>query len=100
MTTHTIQDFQNLMKDLYGERDRKRGIEKSLMWLLTENGELIEAFLKKNVEQIHEEVADVFAWLCSVCNLLEIDLESAVWEKYPGNCPKCNSNPCKCIFSY
>ncbi|MFX0014283.1 MAG: MazG nucleotide pyrophosphohydrolase domain-containing protein [Promethearchaeota archaeon] len=93
---HTIREFQKLMVTLYGDRDRKRGIEKSLLWLQSENGELIEAYLKGNQDILREEVADVFAWLCSVCNLLNIDLETAAWEKYPSSCPKCNASPCKC----
>lgn len=93
---HTIHEFQELMVTLYGNRDRKRGIEKSLLWLQTENGELLEAYLKEDQAALEEEVADVFAWLCSVCNLLNIDLESAAWKKYQSRCPKCEASPCEC----
>jgi NTP pyrophosphatase (non-canonical NTP hydrolase) len=86
------------MKTLYEERDRKRGIEKSLMWLQTELGELFEAYLKADKKILEEEVADILAWLCSVCNLLEINLDRAAWEKYPSRCPKCDMTPCSCIF--
>ncbi len=96
MTRKSVNDFQNLMKDLYLERDRQRGIEKTLLWLQTEQGELIDAYLKNDTSTIIEEVADIFAWLCSVCNLFEINLESAVWEKYPNKCPKCLKSPCLC----
>jgi NTP pyrophosphatase (non-canonical NTP hydrolase) len=71
----TIREFQNLMRMLYEKRDQKRGIEKSLMWLQTELGELFEAFLGKNKDALEEEIADIFAWLSSVCNLLDIDIE-------------------------
>jgi NTP pyrophosphatase (non-canonical NTP hydrolase) len=98
MTKVSIRDFQNLMITLYGERDKKRGIEKSLIWLQTELGELLKAFLENDQETIQEEVADIFAWLCSVCNLLNVDLEKAAWKKYPNACPKCESNPCKCYL--
>ena len=94
----TIRDFQELMTQLYGERDLKRGIKKSLLWLQAENGELLEAYLNNDTDGLWEEVADVFAWLCSVCNLLNIDLEKAAWKKYPNKCPKCNSSPCECSF--
>ncbi len=96
VANHTIREFQKLMVTLYGDRDRKRGIERSLMWLQTEIGELFEAYLKENLESLQEEVADVFAWLCSVCNLLDIDLETVAWNKYPNYCPKCSASPCKC----
>ena len=93
---HTIREFQELMVTLYGDRDRKRGIERSLIRLQTEIGELFEAFLEEDLDASREEAADVFAWLCSVCNLLDIDLETAAYQKYPYRCPKCAANPCKC----
>ncbi|MFX1282328.1 MAG: MazG nucleotide pyrophosphohydrolase domain-containing protein [Promethearchaeota archaeon] len=96
MANHSIHEFQELMFTLYGERDQKRGIEKSLLWLYTEIGELIEAYLNHDQNSLEEEVADVFAWLCSICNLLNIDIETAAWRKYPSCCPKCSANPCSC----
>ena len=96
MENSSINSFQKLMNTLYGERDRNRGIEKTLLWLQTENGELIDAFLKKERKAIEEEIADVFAWLCSVCNLLEIKLDEVSWKKYANICPKCKKSPCEC----
>lgn len=98
MTNQTIRKFQKLMFTLYGDRDQKRGIDKSFMWLQTEIGELIQAYLKDDQDSLREEVADVFAWLCSLCNLLGIDIETAAWEKYPNHCPKCGVNPCNCQY--
>jgi NTP pyrophosphatase (non-canonical NTP hydrolase) len=96
LTSGTIKDFQNLMRDLYIDRDRKRGLDKTLLWLQSEEGELVDAYLKKDISAIEEEVADVFAWLCSVCNLLDINLEKVTWAKYSNVCPKCGESPCKC----
>ncbi|MHA1976284.1 MAG: MazG nucleotide pyrophosphohydrolase domain-containing protein [Candidatus Hodarchaeales archaeon] len=96
MANKTIQDFQKLMRELYLDRDQQRGMEKTLLWLQTEQGELVDAYLKKDTSTVIEEVADIFAWLCSVCNLFEIDLEAAAWDKYPNKCPKCLSSPCNC----
>lgn len=93
---HSIREFQELMDTLYSDRDRKRGIERNLLRLQTEIGEFFEAYLKEDLDSSREEAADVFAWLCSVCNLLNIDLETAAYQKYPYRCPKCDANPCKC----
>ena len=93
---HTIREFQGLMDALYGDRDRIRGIDRSLLHLQTEIGELIDTILKEDSHSSKEEAADVFAWLCSVCNLLDIDLEAAAYQKYPHRCPKCATNPCTC----
>ena len=96
MEQRTLSVFQNLMKELYYDRDNRRGIDKCLLWLQSEQGELIDAYMKGNLTSMKEEVADIVAWLCSVCNLLGIDLEETIWEKYPNKCPKCMSNPCSC----
>ncbi len=92
----SIREFQELMRRLYYERDSKRGIERTFMWLVQEVGELSRAILRNDRENIEEEVADVLAWLASLCNLLDIDMEAAVMKKYPGRCPKCGSIPCRC----
>ncbi|NPB00339.1 MAG: nucleotide pyrophosphohydrolase [Crenarchaeota archaeon] len=92
----TIREFQELMRNLYYERDSRRGIERTFMWLVQEVGELARAIMKNDKENIEEEVADVLAWLASLCNLLGIDMETAAMKKYPGRCPKCGSIPCRC----
>ncbi|MHA1506532.1 MAG: MazG nucleotide pyrophosphohydrolase domain-containing protein [Candidatus Asgardarchaeia archaeon] len=91
-----IRDFQRLMKELYIRRDLKRGVEKTYVWLVQEVGELGRAILKGDRENLLEEIADVFAWLASLSNILEIDIEDAVMAKYDGKCPKCGKNPCEC----
>ncbi|MFX0115493.1 MAG: MazG nucleotide pyrophosphohydrolase domain-containing protein [Candidatus Hodarchaeota archaeon] len=91
-----ISDFQDLMKELYIQRDKARGTEKTMLWFISEVGELSEAIRLNKLEKIAEEMADVLAWLCSIANLTKINLETAVLEKYPGLCSRCNSKPCEC----
>ncbi len=92
----SLASFQNLFKELYISRDLSRGADKTLLWLVSELGELSDAYLKQDLNAMKEEVADVFAWLCSFCNLLNIDLEEAVLKKYGNGCPRCSSSPCRC----
>ncbi len=75
-----IKEAQKIIEDAYGEKDRKRGIYADLVWLGEEVGELFKA-VREN-EGIEEEVADVFAWLLSVANVLGIDVEEAFRIKY------------------
>lgn len=95
-----IKAFQQLMKDLYYPNDAERGISRTALWLGEEFGELF-AELKKhpdsyNHKAIGEEMADILAWIASLANLLKIDLESAIQEKYALCCPRCQQNPCQC----
>ncbi len=91
-----IAEFQKLMKDLYIHRDTQRGVDKTMLWLVSEIGELAEAIRLENSKKIAEEMADVLAWLCSVANLINVNLETAAFNKYPGCCGRCNSIPCQC----
>jgi len=89
-----ISEFQNLIKEMYFTKDRKRGIEKTFIWFVEEVGELARAI--KSGKNMGEEFADVLAWLLSLANLCNVDVEEEVKSKYPGLCVKCNSNPCNC----
>jgi len=91
-----IREFQELIRELYFERDSKRGKEKTMLWLVEEIGELAEAIRKNDLNSIGEEMADVFAWLVSLANLYGVDLENEVRKKYPGYCIRCGKKPCEC----
>ena len=67
-----------------------------MLKLVEEVGELSESLLLDDKKKISEEIADVIAWTLSIANLYDIDVEKAIFSKYPGKCPKCNSNPCIC----
>ncbi len=91
-----ISEFQNLIRELYYEKDRRRGKERTLMWLFEEMGELSKAVRENNIKSIKEEIADVIAWVFSLANLYNIDVEEALINKYPNKCSKCKSKPCRC----
>ena len=93
-----FSEFQKLIKELYFKNDTARGIKGTFIWLIEEIGELATLINKDDfdVEKISEEIADIIAWTSSIANLLEIDIESALKQKYPDRCIKCNSKPCIC----
>ena len=93
-----VRTFQDLIRDIYFQRDQRRGGDKTFLWFLEEVGELTRAYRRGEAEKIGAEMADVVAWLVSVANLLSIDLESELKEKYPQKCPLCSSTPCTCPF--
>lgn len=93
-----INEFQNMMKRIYLHRDSKRGIDGTLDWLMDEVEELREALKEDDTKAIENEFADVFAWLASLANIVNIDLEKTALSKYANNCPKCDLSPCDCPF--
>jgi NTP pyrophosphatase (non-canonical NTP hydrolase) len=86
------------MKKLYFHKDSKRGIKDTFVWLVEEIGELAKILKNQNIdkEKASEEIADIIAWTNSLSNLLDIDVEKALYDKYPNKCKKCNSIPCQC----
>jgi NTP pyrophosphatase (non-canonical NTP hydrolase) len=91
-----IKDFQELIARTYLKKDETRGPWGTFGWLVEETGELSRAMRSGDRESLHEEFADVMAWLTSLANLYGIDLDRAV-AKYAGGCPKCNDLPCSCV---
>ena len=88
---------QNMIRSIYLERDRARGLERTLLRTFEELGELSDAILRsKSRNELSDEIADVFAWVCSIANLLDIDLSEALCSKYSGVCSKCGRTPCEC----
>ena len=77
----TIKQFQKLISEKYEQRDRQRGTSKTFLWFMEEVGELATALAKDDQPNKEEEFADVFAWLCTLANINDIDL-SAVIKKY------------------
>lgn len=101
----TLREFQSLIRRMYHEKDEARGVEGTFMWLSEEIGELAGA-LRNHVhgddrgEQTKEELAlefaDVLAWLATIANVVDVDLEAAVARKYGTGCPGCGQRACVC----
>ncbi len=76
-----ITEFQRLILKKYAKRDCQRGTAATFMWFIEEVGELATVLASDNQQAKAEEFADVFAWLCTLANINDIDLEKAC-EKY------------------
>jgi NTP pyrophosphatase (non-canonical NTP hydrolase) len=93
----SIRDFQALIRDRYFTTDAARGTPGTFMWLIEEVGELATA-LQDNApgksptpEQranLHEEFADVLAWLATLANVNDVDLETALRKYTDAGAPQ------------
>jgi len=79
----TIREFQQLISKKYEQRDRERGNPATFMSFIEDGGELATALGGNAQENKIEEFGDVLAWLCTLANINNIDLEQAV-QKYAG----------------
>jgi NTP pyrophosphatase (non-canonical NTP hydrolase) len=93
----TLAQLQQRIRDLFGEKDGRRGVEGTFMWFMEEVGELSAALRSgSSHEHLALEFADVLAWLATLANVTGVDLDEAVRRKYGGGCPKCGRVPCAC----
>lgn len=93
-----IKEAQDLIRRIYLERDQDRGMDRTLLRTFQELAELSDAISKgMPVQEIEAEVADIFAWVISIANLLEIDLGEVLLNKYKNACSRCDNVPCNCI---
>ncbi len=90
-----IREFQQLIDRMYSDKDRQRGPAKTFLWFAEEVGELASAIAKKDDTNLREEFADVLAWLVTLANVENVDLEQAI-QKFTGGCPGCGQMVCRC----
>jgi NTP pyrophosphatase (non-canonical NTP hydrolase) len=86
-TSMRLADLQQLIRDRYHATDAARGVPGTFLWFSEEIGELAEALGHRergdgDDANLREEFADVLAWLTTLANVCDIDLEQAVREKY------------------
>lgn len=92
----TLGELQRMIRATFGAKDAGRGTEGTFMWLMQEVGELATALRHRNPDELELEFADVLAWLATLANVADIDLERAVARKYGSGCPRCGASPCQC----
>jgi len=89
----TIHAFQDLIRQRYDATDRARGSAATFLWFSDEVGELASALGEKhrgrdNRANLEEEFADVFAWLCTLANINDVDLAQALNKYTVGEGPQ------------
>jgi len=78
----TIRELQKVIAGRYEATDRARGTPKTFLWFIEEVGELATALNGDDPTNLREEFADVLAWLCTLANINDVDLTTAIEEKY------------------
>lgn len=82
-----LGELQQLIRDRYHATDSARGVAGTFLWLSEEVGELAHALGERergreDRANLEEEFADVLAWLTTLANICEVDLERAIEAKY------------------
>ena len=71
----TINNIQEDALQIFGKYD----LDKSLIWMTEEFGEVFQAIRKgKNKDDITGEIGDLITWIFCIANILDISLEEAI----------------------
>src|SRR2546421_12209324 len=74
----SIGEFQQLIRDMYLEKDLARGVDGTFMWLMEEVGELASALRNGTHEERLGEFAGVLARLATNANGVGGDLNEGI----------------------
>jgi len=101
-----LRQWQQHFNALYGVRNKEKGVENVLNRLFKEVSELSSLQLKVpymncGIGEIEKEFAlelsDVFAWTIAMANVLGIDLQKAVLDRFGNGCQQCRQLQCICV---
>jgi NTP pyrophosphatase (non-canonical NTP hydrolase) len=102
----SILDWCAHFENLYGPINRERGIEKALGRYFEEICEVAKAVFvdthdsRLDCDQVRariaREFADLFAWIFGIANLVEVNIQYVIEQRYNGTCGGCGRRPCKC----
>ena len=94
----TLLEFQKMNEDIYGDMNRKRYSDEELVRrFLEEILGMMEPMRKDDREAFKTQLPKIFSWYCALANRQGINLQEALWYKYPGVCPYClRDESCYC----
>lgn len=88
-----MASFQTLIRDRYDATDRARGTPETWMLFIEEVGELSTALWERHRGRedranLLEEFADVLAWLFTLANISDVDVNEALKKYTLGDGPQ------------
>lgn len=98
-----LRRWQGHLYGLYGQPNAEKGIWFVTTRLAVETNELVAEEDKIPISAPDDirrnyalEVADTMAWNIAAANMLGVDLQTAVLERFGNGCPTCGAVPCQC----
>lgn len=93
----SLKDLQEINKLIYGQLDDKYFD----IWELFSNQErfmmrALKGIRKGDSDKLRNNLVIASSWFMAIMNRLHIDLEEAVWNRFPYLCSYCAKCPCVC----
>lgn len=95
----SLRGWQEIFQIIFGEKDKRDYLPQDLLLHVQEEAAKICEGLRKNDSwEITRALPHFICWLLSLCNMVGINAEEAIWGKYQGICPYCGRKKnCICI---
>ncbi len=93
----SLDDFQKMIQQITGPSNDQLF---SVIDLANEHSIFVAKALKglrlSNHDILKSNLIIAFCWLNTIANRLNVNIEQALWRKYPYICPYCGQIPCTC----
>jgi len=97
----TVREFQEMNAYIYGKVNERYDDPDLILRLLEEIAKIMEIARKDELEKLPSQLARTYSWWNAVGNRFGIDLQEALWVKYPGVCPYClRGENCACAIEH
>jgi len=93
----SLQDFQNLNKEIYSLTDDRNYTSTDLLsYLHCHITKILKAVRKEKYVNVGYNLCMGFSWAFAVANRFHICVADEMWKRFPGKCPYCGLTPCVC----
>lgn len=97
----SVRDYQAMLYKVYESANGRYSDSDLFLRLIEEIASVMEIVRKDNLHELPVQLARVYAWWNAVANRMKIDLQEAMWLKYPGVCSYClRTENCLCAIEH
>jgi NTP pyrophosphatase (non-canonical NTP hydrolase) len=99
----SLDDAQKLLDRIYGSRNQERfgesynsGLHHMWLQVVKHGCQMARAVRKEQFALLLDELPKAVCWYSGFCSLIDIKIETIVWEFFPFVCPTCYKERCVC----
>ena len=97
----TVSEYQRMLASIYTEANERYSDEDLFRRIVEEMSVVMEIVRKDRREELPEQLARTYSWLNALANRHRVDLQEALWRKYPNVCSYClRPKDCYCTVEH
>lgn len=90
-------DYQKFVNEVYGISNlRNFSVDDMITNITRFSMRGLKGIRKNDVEKVKINIVIALSWFMSLMNQLDINIEEAVWQRFPYCCSYCGECPCAC----